>query len=74
MRGLLAGATLKMAAWMPPIDLPDEIATRSPADPYCWLVDLGAVLAETENLLRGRSPLARWRAGAFDDIEDALLL
>ena len=73
-RGLLAGATLKMAAWMPPVDLPDEIATRSPADPYCWLVDLGAVLAETENLLRGRSPLARWRAGAFDDIEDALLL
>jgi 6-phosphofructokinase 1 len=73
-RGLLAGATHKMAAWMPPVDLPEEIGTRSPADPYCWLVDLGAVLAETENLLRGRSPLARWRAGAFDDIEDALLL
>ncbi|MBK9033063.1 MAG: 6-phosphofructokinase [Myxococcales bacterium] len=73
-RGLLAGATQKMAAWMPPIDLPEEIGTRSPADPYCWLVDLGAVLAETDNLLRGRSPLARWRAGAFDDIEDALLL
>ena len=73
-RGLLAGATQKMAAWMPPTDLPEEIGTRSPADPYCWLVDLDAVLAETDNLLRGRSPLARWRAGAFDDIEDALLL
>jgi hypothetical protein len=32
------------------------------------------VLAETDNLLAGRSPLTRWRAGAFDEIEDALLL
>ena len=45
-----------------------------PVDPYCWLVDLGAVLAETDRLLRGDSPLARWRAGAFAEIEDALLL
>ncbi|MDB4952535.1 MAG: 6-phosphofructokinase [Myxococcales bacterium] len=73
-RGLIAGATHKMAAWMPPVELPEEIATRSKHDPYCWLVDLPAVLAETDNLLRGRSPLARWRAGAFDEIEDALLL
>ncbi len=73
-RALIAGVTHKMAAWMPPVELPDEIAQRSPADPYCWLVDLAAVLVETENLLKGRSPLARWRAGAFDDIEDALLL
>ncbi|HEY5937917.1 MAG TPA: 6-phosphofructokinase, partial [Kofleriaceae bacterium] len=73
-RALLAGQTHKMAAWMPPVALPEEIADRSPADPYCWLVDLGAVLVETENLLAGRSPLARWRAGAFDEIEDALLL
>jgi 6-phosphofructokinase 1 len=63
-----------MAAWMPPVELPEEVGTRSPYDPYCWLVDLGAVLAETDNLLKGRSPLARWRAGAFDEIEDALLL
>ncbi len=73
-RALLANATHKMAAWMPPVELPEEVGTRSPYDPYCWLVDLGAVLAETENLLRGRSPLARWRAGAFEEIEDALLL
>ena len=73
-RGLLANATHKMAAWMPPVELPEEVGTRSPYDPYCWLVDLGAVLAETENLLKGRSPLARWRAGAFEEIEDALLL
>ena len=31
-------------------------------------------LTETEHLLQGKSPLARWRAGAFQDIEDALLL
>lgn len=73
-RALHAGTSHKMAAWMPPVELPEEIAMRSPADPYCWLVDLGAVLAETENLLSGKSPLARWRAGAFDEIEDALLL
>ena len=47
---------------------------RSAADSYCWLVDLAAVLAATDNLLQGKSPLARWRAGAFDDIEQALRL
>jgi 6-phosphofructokinase 1 len=73
-RALLAGKTQRMAAWMPPSELPEEIGARSSFDPYCWLVDLGAVLAETENLLKGRSPLARWRAGVFEDIEDALLL
>jgi 6-phosphofructokinase 1 len=73
-RALVAGQTNKMAAWMPPVELPEEVGSRSPADPYCWLVDLAAMLVETENLLRGRSPLARWRAGAFDEIEDALLL
>ncbi len=73
-RALGAGITHKMASWMPPVELPEEIGVRSPADPYCWLVDIGAVLAETDNLLAGRSPLARWRAGAFDQIEDALLL
>lgn len=73
-RALVAGTSHQMAAWMPATALPAEIAVRSPADPYCWLVDLAAVIAETDNLLAGRSPLARWRAGAFEDIEDALLL
>jgi hypothetical protein len=66
-RALVGGATRKMAAWMPPIELPEDVATRSTADPYCFLVDLAAALAETENLLAGRTPLARWRAGVFDD-------
>jgi len=69
-RALLSGATRKMAAWMPPVELPEEVAERSDFDPYCWLVDLPATLAETENLLRGNSPLARWRASALDNLED----
>jgi 6-phosphofructokinase 1 len=73
-RALVQGQSHKMAAWMPPVELAEEVGTRSPYDPYCWLVDLSAVLTETDNLLKGRSPLARWRAGAFDEIEDALLL
>jgi 6-phosphofructokinase 1 len=73
-RALLAGTSHKMASWMPPAELAPEIGVRSPADPYCWLVDLQAVLTETDHLLQGKSPLARWRAGAFQDIEDALLL
>jgi 6-phosphofructokinase 1 len=73
-RALLAGTSHKMAAWMPPVELPPDAGVRSPTDPYCWLVDLGAVLAETDNLLQGKTTLARWRAGAFAEIEDALLL
>ena len=71
-QALFAGKTARMAAWMPPVELEEEIGQRSVADPYCWLVDLGAVIVETENLLAGRSPLARWRAGIFDELEDVL--
>jgi 6-phosphofructokinase 1 len=73
-RALLANVTHKMAAWMPVVELPAEVGVRSQHDPKCWLLDLHAVLVETENLLSGRSALTRWRAGAFEEIEDALLL
>lgn len=69
---LLRGGHQKMAAWMPPLELPEEVAVRAPADPYVWLVDLAAALAETENLLLGRSQLARWRSGVFDEIDSAM--
>jgi 6-phosphofructokinase 1 len=36
--------------------------------------DLPAVLSATKELLEGQSPLARWRATAFDDLEDVFLL
>lgn len=74
LRALLAGESHVMASWMPPAELAAGVGRRSPADPYCWLVDLQAVLTETDHLLAGNSPLARWRAGAFTEIEDALLL
>ncbi len=32
-RALHAGLGHKMAAWMPPVELPEEVGTRSPADP-----------------------------------------
>jgi 6-phosphofructokinase 1 len=70
-RALADGATRKMVAWLPPIELAPDIAVRSAADPYCWLVDLAAALVETERLLAGHSPLARWRAGVFDQVENA---
>jgi len=73
-RALLAGTSHKMAAWMAPAELPASVATLSPADPYCSLVDLRTVLAETENPQQGQTALAHWRAGAFEEIEEALLL
>lgn len=73
-RALLAGENRKMAAWMPPVDVAPEVAQRTSYDPYCWLADLPTVLEETEKLLAGSSPLARWRSHVFDDVEDALLM
>ena len=73
-RALLAGSSHKMTAWVPPHELPEEVGKVSAFDPKVYLCDLAAVLVETDNLLAGRSPLTRWRAGAFDEIEDALLL
>jgi len=73
-RALLDGEHRKMVSWLPPMDLPEGVASRCIADPYCYLVDLPAVLDATEQLLRGQSPLARWRATAFEDLEDVFLL
>jgi len=73
-RALIGGMTHQMAAWMSPADIPASAGRRSPFDPHVWLVSLDAVLAETANLIAGKSPLARWRAGAFEEIEGALLL
>ncbi len=73
-RALHAGVSHKMTAWMPTVDLPEAQAVVSKYDPYVWLIDLQTVLTETDNLLSGKSLLSRWRVGAFDAIEDALLL
>ncbi len=73
-RAALAGERRKMISWLPPMDLPEGVGVRSPADPYCYVVDLPAVLMATKELLEGQTPLARWRATAFDDLEDVFLL
>ncbi len=73
-RAVIDGEHRKMVSWLPPMDLPPGVGVRASADPYCYLVDLPAVLAATKDLLEGQSPLARWRATAFDDLEDVFLL
>ena len=73
-RALLSGKTRVMAAWMPPTDLPAEIGERSSDDPYCFLVDLPAVLAATEQQLAGEGAIARWRKAIFEQLDTVLLL
>jgi 6-phosphofructokinase 1 len=72
--GLLAGKTSKMAAWMPPPNLPKEIAETVTSDPMCGLVDVRAVLDETDAMLHGESAFVKWRRRIFEEIEDALAL
>lgn len=73
-RSLVDGAHRQMVAWQPPVDAKHGIGSRSPHDPYCHLMPLDEVLAATRELLEGQSPLARWRATIFDDLQDVFLL
>jgi len=70
----LSGKTRVMTSWMPPLDLPPEVGERSQADPYCMLVELGAALEATHNLLHGDSALAQWRKRVFAGLETVLRL
>jgi len=74
MRALVDGETRRMAAWAPPVPPPVEVATMSPVDPYCWLVEIGAVMAETARLNERTSPLVEWRTRVFDELEGVLSL
>ena len=73
-RSLLDGAHRQMVAWQPPVDAADGCGERSPHDPYCHVMPLDRVLEATRELLDGQSPLARWRATIFDDLQDVFLL
>ena len=73
-RALIDGDNDKMAAWMLGGQVPPGIATRSPFDPHCWLVDLKAALVETQHLLDGSSEHVKWRVKVFDELEDVLTL
>ena len=72
-RALADGAHRQMVAWQPPVDAGD-LGVRSVHDPYCYLMPLDVTLAATRELLQGQSPLARWRASIFDDMQDLFLL
>lgn len=71
---LLRGQNRTMVAWMLPWVPEEHIATRSPVDPYCWVVPMDEVLAETQRLLDGTSQLTQWRKSVFASIEDVLVL
>ncbi|MGI9577257.1 MAG: 6-phosphofructokinase, partial [Microthrixaceae bacterium] len=73
-RSLASGRSRDMVAWQPPLDATDGIGERSAFDPYCHLMPLDVTLAATRELLDGQSPLARWRATIFDDLQDVFLL
>jgi hypothetical protein len=73
-RSLLDGGHRQMVAWQPPLDAVGGVGERSAHDPYCHLMPLDVVLEATRELLEGQSPLARWRATIFDDLQDVFLL
>lgn len=73
-RSLIDGAHREMVAWQPPLDAADHVGVRSQHDPYCHLMPLDVTLEATRELLEGQSPLARWRATIFDDLQDVFLL
>lgn len=73
-RALVGGGNRVMAAWMPPGDIPEGVARRSEDDPYCYLVDMAAMLEATEALLEGEGDLASWRRSVFAQLETVLLL
>lgn len=73
-RALIAGQSRVMAAWMPTSELAPEVGARSADDPYCYIVDLAAVLRATEELLEGEGALAQWRKAVFRQLETVLLL
>jgi 6-phosphofructokinase 1 len=66
MSSVLDGGSRRMAAWLPPVMPPPEVAIKSPIDPSCWLIEFGAVLVETERLDDHSSPLVEWRRRVFD--------
>jgi len=73
-RALLAGESRKMIGWILPAPLPAEVSHPSEFDPYCNVIDLDAVLAETSRMNDGTSPLVQWRRRVFEQVEEVLSL
>lgn len=72
-QALLSGETRMMAAWLPPIGMPEGMV-KPASDPQCSLVDIDRVLTETRAMLDGSSPFVKWRKKVFQEVEDVLAL
>lgn len=67
-RGMFAGHTDFMAGWCGP----GVTGTPTAYDPYVVLTPLADVLAETDRMMRGESPLAQWRKKIYQEVESIL--
>jgi 6-phosphofructokinase 1 len=71
-REVFEGGTDFMAGWIGPGASPGAHTRLSAHDPYVVLTGLESVLRETETLMRGESPVARWRRRIVGEIEPIL--
>jgi 6-phosphofructokinase 1 len=67
----IEGHTSVMIGWQRSALAPAQGAP-SAHDPYCALVPIDAVLAETQAILDGTSPVAKWRTRALSEVEELL--
>jgi 6-phosphofructokinase 1 len=67
-RALADGHSDFMAGWFGP----GIKAAPSAFDPYVVLTPLADVLAETEKMMRGDSPIAQWRRRIYQEVESIL--
>jgi 6-phosphofructokinase 1 len=63
-----------VVGWQSAIDPPAQVARRSPTDPYCWLIDLDAVLVETKAMLEGKTHNSSWRVAINASPDDVFVL
>jgi 6-phosphofructokinase 1 len=67
-RALHEGRTDFMAGWLGP----GVTGAATAYDPYVVLTPLADVLAETDRMMRGESPLAQWRKRIYQEVESIL--
>jgi 6-phosphofructokinase 1 len=67
--GLMEGHTQRMASWSLSRDQGAKIAVPSPADPRVSLVELPAMLEETQKMRDGTSAFVAWRQRVLADLE-----
>jgi 6-phosphofructokinase 1 len=71
-RALSEGLTHMMASWSPPCALPGDSTIPFAPDPRVSLVQLNAVLEETDRMLTGRNSFVAWRQRLLAQIESVL--